>query len=61
MNQNVEIKMKNANISGIQRHLSTYHKKQYLEINPNRTQNSSSTSSITKYISISSEKSKVSK
>lgn len=60
MNRNVQIKMKNANTSGIQRHLSTYHKKQYFEINRNQTQNSSSTSNITKYISFSSEVSKVS-
>lgn len=61
MGRNIQIKMKNANTSGIQRHISTYHKKQYLESNPNQTQNSSSTSSITKYISVSSNISKVGK
>ncbi|RLU15328.1 hypothetical protein DMN91_012322 [Ooceraea biroi] len=32
MNKNVQIKMKNANTSEIQRHLSSHHKKEYLEI-----------------------------
>lgn len=59
-NQNVQIKMKNANISGIQRHLSSYHNKQYFEINQNQIQNSSFTSNITKYMTVSSEISKVS-
>ncbi|XP_070522386.1 uncharacterized protein [Cardiocondyla obscurior] len=47
-NQNVQIKMKNSNTSGIQRHLANFHKKEYFEINQNQRQNSSN---ITKYFS----------
>ncbi|KAL0120433.1 hypothetical protein PUN28_008259 [Cardiocondyla obscurior] len=47
-NQNVQIKMKNSNTSGIQRYLANFHKKEYFEINQNQRQNSSN---ITKYFS----------